>query len=703
MTESTPGHHGAPPSREPEHALDRALAWADARSQHLYAAAFALAAVFTIAPIWSGMVLPFQDWAGNMSYVAILDGASEGSLYDLTYRTGGLLLPNGLLFWSWVGLGKALGLIVAGKVLLTVYCVALPVSVDRLLAATGRDRRFALLAFPLVYNYSMMMGFGSYTTTLPVMIYCVARAFRFQAQPTRAHGLAVAGLASLTFFGHAQVYLVLGVIAMAFVVMVPRNWREFGAHCAAFGASLLVFVPWFYGEFLAPAEETALGGRDLMPVFEQPGQMLAKWGEHTISRWQGVFDDWVFLGMLAVMSVGLMVRRVDRQPGEGRARYAIEAITFILLLTYIAIPEHTLVQAAIGSRLVVIVMLFGIGWLHMPDDPRLRGGLVVVMTALCVIFGANASSAVRAYNDGEIGENFLPMVDALPDGSRLAVITAERESRAVTVLAHQHIYGYHFALNHGLAFSGFHNFHGRHAQWRPGKHMPYPGRDPRAFLRGKNACVFDYLLVRTTNIPRWQHLAPRLTYLDHSARYSLWKIHHDRIPACRAPKKPKPRGTDSKGGIAKGKTDKPSMADTLRPSVGPTRGRTLEGDWAPPPAERPQPPGASKKAAGPTTTAKPLFAPQVLVPASKASSRFKAQDLQKLRERAEASGLAPPGTAPGDPPRRGSAPASTRSAPEGALPSSLRPGLRRPPARVPTPKRGRPEGRAPRDTTTGAP
>ena len=222
---------------------------------------------------------------------------------------------------------------------------------------------------------------------------------------------------------------------------------------------------------------------------------------------------------------------------------------------------------------------------------------------LAIIFGANASSVVRTYNDREIGENFLPMIDALPDGSRLAVITAERESRAVTVLAHQHIYGYHFALNKGLAFSGFHSFHGRHAQWRPGKHMPYPGRDPRAFLRGKNACVFDYLLVRTSNIPRWQHLAPRLTYLDHSSRYSLWRIHHDRIPACRAPKKKTPKAPDVAGSDDKGAQGAASISSTLGPSVGGTRGRTIEGTWAPPAADRPQPaPQPSGADAAPTAT-----------------------------------------------------------------------------------------------------
>ncbi len=659
------GPNGEPLTREgtsaPLSGLERASVWARATPERVYAFAFVLAAIFTVAPIWSGTVLPFQDWAGNMSYVAILAGAEDGNLYDQTYFTGGLLLPNGLLFWSWVFLGKFMGFIIGGKVLLSLYCVALPASVDRLLAASGRDRRFALLAFPLVYNHSMMMGFGSYATALPLVVYCIARAFQYETEPTRRNGVLITVFASLTFLAHAQAYLILGVISLTFVAMVPRTWRVFWKHCLAFGASLWIFAPWFYSEFLAPAEDSSLGGRDLMPVFEHPGQMFSKWGEHTINRWQGAFDDWVFLGMLAIMATGLIARRIDRQPGEGRARYAIEAITFMLLLTYIAIPEHTLVQAVIGSRLVVVVMLFAIGWLHMPDDSRLRAALVTAMTALAVLFGANAATAVHDFNEDEIGENFLPMVDSLPDGSTLAVITAERESQAVTVLAHHHIYGYHFALNQGLAFSGFHSFHGRHAQWRPGKHMPYPGRDPRAFLRGKNACVFDYLLVRTTNIPRWQHLAPRLTYMGTSARYSMWKIDHDRIPACRKPKKPAKPKPDAVA--VKGRSQhQGAVPDTLRPNVGPTRGRGIDGEWNEAPADRPGLPKKTTSPSSPTSasTDRPKF-----VPRTKGMPALDLQTLNGLSSRSKKSASTRAGTFEGDPPRR-TGPESqegTRSAP----------------------------------------
>ena len=229
---------------------------------------FAICTVFTIAPLWSADVFPFQDYAGNMSYAAILAGSGAvGSLIEQTYEVGGLFLPNGLLFWSWAVLGSAVGFVLAGKVLLTFYALALPLSVDRLLVASGRDRRFALLAFPLVYNYNLMMGFASYATAIPVALYTLSWAYRLLDKPTRAHGLIVAGLSSLTFIAHAQGYLVLGLMAMGFVLFVPRTWREFFICCAAFGASLLLFFPWFWDEFVRPPEATALGGAPLLPAF----------------------------------------------------------------------------------------------------------------------------------------------------------------------------------------------------------------------------------------------------------------------------------------------------------------------------------------------------------------------------------------------------------------------------------------------------
>jgi hypothetical protein len=518
-----------------------------------------------------------------MSYAAILAGSGQvGSLIEQTYEVGGLFLPNGLLFWSWAVVGSAVGFVLAGKVLLTVYALALPLSVDRLLLSAGRDRRFALLAFPLVYNYNLMMGFASYATAIPIALYTLSWAYRLLDEPTHGHGAIVAGLSYLTFIAHAQGYLVLGLMATGFVLFVPRTWREFMICCAAFGASLLLFFPWFWDEFVRPPEATALGGAPLVPAFQDPGDLFARLGEYSIVKWERAFDGWIYLAMLAIFVLGILDRR--QEPGrDGRARYGIEAMTGIVFMAYLFTPEHTTVQAAIGSRLVIFVMLLGLGWLQMPRWRYGAGVMLVAMATVTVVFGIYVRAELQRFQRDEIGSNFLHMIDQLPEESRLAVIIRDRTSPTVGVHAHEHMYGYHFALNRGVAYSTFHSYYGRHARWLPGKTIPYPGRKVSPFLRGSNVCQFDYLLTRSVGIPRWKRLRDRLTYVDHSARYSLWKLETDRIPLCSDKGEEAPAQAKVKAERRAVTQAKPrALASTLSPKVGRARGRTLKGAWKQP-------------------------------------------------------------------------------------------------------------------------
>ncbi|MEE2779975.1 MAG: hypothetical protein VYE15_05610 [Myxococcota bacterium] len=552
-----------------------------------YWALYALCSVAVIAPFWAGDVLPFQDYAGNMSYVAILSGG-DGSLYDRVYNTGGILVPNGVFFWLTVVTSWFFPFVTAGKLMLSVYAVALPLSVDLLLREVGRDRRLALLAFPMVYNSSLVMGFVSYATAIPIGIAAIAIAFRYRREPSRKTGVLLTVLCMLTFIGHAQMYLVLGVMAAAFVLFSATSLRNLWTLCAPFAASLLLFLPWAWEEFVKPPDPTALGGRALKPFYETAAQHFSKWGQYTVARWTDSFDDWVFLGILGLFALGLAFRKPAGEPGEGRRRFTVEAITALLVITFLVIPEHTYVQAAIGSRLVAVVMLVGIAWLSVPSSRWIAGFMAWAAVGLTLVTGVGASRAVAGFNKAEMGEDFIELVDALPDESRLAVIVQDRTSNFVTVRAHAHMYGYHYMLNGGTTYSTFHSYYGRHAFWRDGQEIPFPGRDPRVFLRSRASCSFDYLLTRTSGIPRWQHLHPRVTYVGHSARYSLWKLHHDQIPTCRTMKQEREKKKSSDR-VATREVRR-ELADTLAPTVGHARGRNLRGGWAAPEEGRPRSP-----------------------------------------------------------------------------------------------------------------
>lgn len=557
--------------------------WLTEVSGPVYAGLFALAAAFAVAPIWAGDVLPFQDYAGNMSYAAILAGAADpGSLYARTYVTGGLLVPNGLLFYSWAWLGPLLGFVAAGKVLLTVYALGLPLAADRLLLAAGRDRRFALLAFPLVYNSSLMMGFASFATSLPLAVYALARGFRFHANPTPWNGVLVAVLASLTFIGHVHMYLLLGVMVLALLAFLPRTLSEALRLALPYAASLVVFLPWAWENFVSPPDPSALGGGDFRPRWQHPAVLWSRVHEYAFARWSASFDDWVLFAFLGVVALGVACRRASPSPPRGRAGFALEGVSSALFLSYLLVPEHTAIQADIASRSVAPALLVGLGWLDMPRARFARPALAAFMVAMTVVFGAHAARAVRAFDREEMGPRWIEMIDRLPEGSRLAVFTEDDSTDYVRVLAHQHVYGYHYGLNGGLAFTNFHRFYGRHATWRRGQEVPWPGDDLRAFLRGKTACWYDFLLARTVDPPHFTRLEERVTYMDTSARYTLWKIEHDRMPACRS--EPSPPAVSSLRLPAADLAAEPvlrPLSTTLSPEVGHARGRDLRGDWAP--------------------------------------------------------------------------------------------------------------------------
>ncbi|MEZ4269037.1 MAG: hypothetical protein R3F39_21980 [Myxococcota bacterium] len=577
-----------PTSSPPESRVRAFISGFVTGDERAYYAAFLVSSIFTIAPFWAGDVLPFQDYAGNLSYAAIVAGAREaGSVFDRTFVTGGILLPNSLLFYLWGWLAALTGYVAAGKILLSVYAIALPLSIDRLLVAAGHRRTFALLGFSLAINGNLMMGFVGFATALPLGVYALARAYRYQSKPGWASGAAVTLLSMLTFLGHAQMYLILGVIAAVFIIMAARSRRELVTLALPFAASLLLFLPWFWHEFIRPEDLSSLGGRPLDPIYAPLSESVQRIAEYAIARWGSGFDDRVFVGFLAVCALGLLDRQGGASPRDARSPFGLEAISVALFATYLFIPEHTQVQAAIASRLVPVALVFGLGWLAVPRAPLLRGLAVWSMMALAIHFGWGASLAVARFNEREVGPGFLALIDQLPQGSRLAYLTVDRSSDAVTVLPHQHLYGYHFALNGGVVYSGFHGYAGRHATWRRGEEVPWPGRDPRGFLRADSACWYDYMLIRTAEIPRWRELEPRLTFVGSSARYTLWKLEHDQMSACRTP-------VDEAAAVArresgetraqpKSRTRRPLSA-TLAPEVGHARGRALDGSW--PPADR---------------------------------------------------------------------------------------------------------------------
>lgn len=496
---------------------------------------FGLCLVWAVAPLWAGPILPFQDYGGNLTYARILGGSlGDYPLYDQTYETGGPLLPNGLFFWSWAILGEAVGYIVGGKILLSLYAIALPLAVDRYLVAAGRERRFALLAFPVVYNATLMLGFVSFASGLPLLIHTCTVAVRFHHQPTWRRGIAVTVLAMLTFLAHAHAYLLLGVCALGLLVVLPRTWRQLLRLALPLAVSLVIFLPWAYDQFVSGSTDPQALGGELGLRWQTPEQVVSMLGEHLIGHWRGGWDDGIVISMLAVVGIGIAARRADAlgSPDLGRSRWWPEVLTAALLISYLATPQHTAVQAIIASRAIPLAFLFGLGWLALPRNAWGRRFAVVAMVVIAISFSALAFRDIRRFSAREAGPELLGLIEKLPEGARVATMVPHPDSDIVKGRPHWHTYGYHYALNKGVSHTFFHTYYGRHARYRADAKMPFPGHDARLFLGRAEACAYDFLLFRTIGVPEWRAMEPRVTFIGAAREYSLWKLEHATMPAC---------------------------------------------------------------------------------------------------------------------------------------------------------------------------
>jgi hypothetical protein len=91
----------------------------------------------------------------------------------------------------------------ANKVYLSLYAAALPLSLLLLIRRFRGDQWFSLLAFPLLYNYSVSWGFVGFFFALPIVLASFTLMTNFAERGEMKRGVLLAGLLASLFFVHA--------------------------------------------------------------------------------------------------------------------------------------------------------------------------------------------------------------------------------------------------------------------------------------------------------------------------------------------------------------------------------------------------------------------------------------------------------------------------------------------------------------------
>ena len=495
---------------------------------------FGVCGLVAATPFWIPDVLPLQDVGANLTYAVILHyHGTPGHPYTELYSTGALWLPNGLALYAISWLGYLVDFITAVRLVLSALAFLLPLALLALLRACGRSRWWAFFAFLLVFSYPLASGYLPFATSMPVLIWALALNRRHAASPTWRSGAALAAVACLVFWAHAQAYLYLGFfVGVSLLLHATRDLKQIGRLVAPFAPSLTLALPWVIARASAAtpgADKIDLvAGGGVGAEWLGPGEMLSRFPGCTVQQFSGPLDEIVFsliviTAMLAFANS--LWRKLNAQPPPERADWYLEALAAAALLACFAFPYLLRIHTGLNTRMVPLFWLLLAASGRLPEPRRARQAVVGAVIVAGLAFHVGVAERYAAFQAEEVG-GLIPLMQTLPEHSRLAYLPLDEGTSEIVLSGRGvfwHLYGYHFALNQGLAYSHFHRYAGRHAEYRPGLALAEPHPPLSRFLGSAAARDYEYLLLRTS-APLHADALSGLHRLGQSGRFSLWRL-----------------------------------------------------------------------------------------------------------------------------------------------------------------------------------
>jgi hypothetical protein len=171
------------------------------------------------APIIIVKYLPMQDFVAHLRIVELWRQAGDQStLIGREHEALSWIHPYTGYHILLRGLGVLMSLHAAQKLLLLCYAVGLPLSFLSLLGAMGRDRRYALLCFPFIYNAPFIFGLLPQAVSLPLILYGTALLKRQLDEPSIGREIGLSLMTLAIFFCHFSAYFAFGMIVFVLLV-----------------------------------------------------------------------------------------------------------------------------------------------------------------------------------------------------------------------------------------------------------------------------------------------------------------------------------------------------------------------------------------------------------------------------------------------------------------------------------------------------
>lgn len=176
-----------------------------------------------IVLINTARLFPFTDLPNHLAAATIHRYHGEAANRFAEFFSLDLFPKPNVFHLLFCGLGLFPSIEFANRAYLSLYAAALPLSLLFLIRRFRGDRWFALLAFPLLYNYSVSWGFVGFFFALPIVLVSFVLMTDFTERGGLQRGLLLAGLLASLFFVHALAALFALLIFLAVLLVHTKG------------------------------------------------------------------------------------------------------------------------------------------------------------------------------------------------------------------------------------------------------------------------------------------------------------------------------------------------------------------------------------------------------------------------------------------------------------------------------------------------
>ncbi|AUX45124.1 uncharacterized protein SOCE26_066050 [Sorangium cellulosum] len=495
------------------------------RADLAYGATVFALTLLSALPFWLTDLLPMMDYPPFLTFVrAFQDYRDPSSPFHGTYTLGWPLSPLLLPLLVMRLLAAVTSIELAGKLLLTLYAIALPAASIHLLRVLRRDRWCVLLVFPLVHSYWVSGGFFAFATAPPLVVLGLAFAVRWLDRPSPRLGAALAAVATALFLWHALAFaqLLLDFTLLWALWRAPGRRARWTALLPA-APSLALFALWMATMVLAsPSGGRAPGPVAAWPPFlENAGQLL-----EFVGVLLPISTAYVILFALLVLAgAAATPARPHEAPDSPSptARYHVPNPFAVLALAnvacYLLLPSYCLGVEGINNRHPwMAALLFTFAW-SLPARPAVKAGLLASTAIGSGLLLLHLCERFMAFHEETVGASRL--IDRLSRGQTLlAPLDAWGATTTFPVKPLRSLQEIATVRHGGLPNHSFAGYGINIVQYVGGRN-PMPGLGQN-WLSHPELARFDYVLLRSPSAALLAH--ERLELVARDGRWALFAV-----------------------------------------------------------------------------------------------------------------------------------------------------------------------------------